>query len=50
MDILLPMMYSDSQDFLETNIESWQNAIDWISEQGLLEKSITAEEILANIE
>lgn len=47
MDILLPMMYSDTQDFLDVNVQSWEDAIIWLDEQGMLENGITAEDILA---
>ncbi len=47
MDILLPLMYSDTQDFLDVNEQSWTDTINWLSEQGLLNKEITAADILA---
>lgn len=47
MDILLPLMYSDTQDFLDVNEQSWTDTINWLNEQGLLNKEITAQDILA---
>lgn len=47
MDILLPLMYSDTQDFLDVNVQSWEDTINWLDEQGLLQNGITAEDILA---
>ena len=47
MDILLPLMYSDTQDFLDVNVQSWEDTINWLDEQGMLQNGITAEDILA---
>lgn len=47
MDILLPLMYSDTQDFLDMDEQSWADTIKWLSEQGQLNKEITADDILA---
>lgn len=49
MDILLPLMYCDEQDFLTVNEQSWQDTIDWLTEQGLLQKEITVDELVANL-
>ncbi|MCD8036177.1 MAG: ABC transporter substrate-binding protein [Clostridiales bacterium] len=50
MDILLPLMYSDEQDFLTIDRESWEENIAWLNEQGLLQNEITADDLLAEIE
>lgn len=47
MDILLPLMYSDTQDFLDVDEQSWTDTINWLNGQGLLNKEITADDILA---
>ena len=47
MDILLPLMYSDTQDFLDMDEQSWADTIKWLSGQGQLNKEITADDILA---
>ena len=47
MEILLPLMESDEQAFLTVNEQSWTDTIDWLDEQGLLEKEISASDILA---
>ena len=40
-------MYSDTQDFLDMDEQSWTDTINWLSEQGQLNKEITADDILA---
>lgn len=47
MEILLPLMESDEQAFLDVSEQSWSDTIDWLNQQGLLENDITADEILA---
>ena len=47
MEILLPLMESDEQEFLTVNEQSWTDTIDWLNEQGLLENEISAPDILA---
>lgn len=47
MDILLPLMYSDEQDFLDVNEQSWADTISWLDGQGLLDNKIDADDILA---
>ena len=47
MEILLPLMESDEQEFLTVNEQSWTDTIDWLNEQGLLENEIRASDILA---
>ena len=47
MEILLPLMESDEQEFLTVNEQSWTDTIDWLNEQGLLENEISASDILA---
>lgn len=47
MEILLPFMESDEQEFLTVNEQSWTDTIDWLNEQGLLENEISASDILA---
>ena len=47
MEILLPLMESDEQEFLTVNEQSWTDTIDWLNEQGLLENKISASDILA---
>ncbi len=50
MDILMPLMYCDEQDFLTVDKQSWADMIDWLTEQGLLENEISVDEIIADIE
>ncbi len=50
MDTLLPLMYSDEQNFLTINRESWEENIAWLNEQELLQNEITADDLLAEIE
>ena len=49
MEILLPLMYSDSQGFLEVNEDNWTNTIEWMKEKGLIENDITAQDILVDV-
>ena len=47
MAILLPLMYSDEQYFLDVNEQSWADTISWLDGQGLLDNKIDADDILA---
>ena len=40
-------MYSDTQDFLDVDEQSCTDTINWLNGQGLLNKEITADDILA---
>ena len=49
MDILLPLMESEDQPFLSTDEQGWEDTIKWLDEQGMLEKDITAGDILVDL-
>lgn len=49
MDILLPMMADNAEDFLQTNKESWQATADWLFKMGLLNQKADIDSLLADI-
>ncbi|MPM46552.1 Formylaminopyrimidine-binding protein [bioreactor metagenome] len=49
MDILIPLMSSDEQGFLDVNEQSWTNTINWLNEQGLLDSQVSAEDLMAKL-
>lgn len=50
MEILLPMMASDSLDFLEVNKESWSATAKWLKEMGLITTDVDIDTLIADIE
>lgn len=50
MDILLPLMYCEEQDFLTVDEQSWSDMISWLTEQGLLENEITTDTLIAKVQ
>lgn len=50
MDILLPVMETESTPFLSQNADVWQSNIDWLKKEGLIENSIAPEDVFENIE
>lgn len=50
MDILLPLMASDSHGFLEVNAESWSATAEWLKQMGLLENDIDINTLIADID
>lgn len=50
MDILLPVMETENAPFLSQNANVWQNNIDWLKKEGLIENEIAAEDIFENID
>jgi putative hydroxymethylpyrimidine transport system substrate-binding protein len=50
MDILLPMMASDAQGFLEINEESWQATEEWLKTMGLIDNDVDIQTLIADIE
>lgn len=50
MDILLPMMASDSLDFLEVNQESWNATAQWLAKMGLIPEDYHIETLIADIQ
>lgn len=49
MDILVPLMSSDEQGFLDVDKQSWADMISWLGEQGMLDKDITPDDLIANL-
>lgn len=50
MEILLPLMASDSLDFLEVNRESWSATAEWLKEMGLITTDVDIDTLIADIE
>ena len=50
MDILLPLMYDEEQDFLEIDKSIWDTSIEWLAGQGLLENEITTDDLIVELE
>lgn len=49
IDVLLPLMENENAKFLTQNKELWQNDINWLKEQGLINKEITVEDCVVDI-
>lgn len=49
MDILIPLMSSEDCGFLDVNEQSWTNTINWLNEQGLIDRQIAVEDIIAEL-
>ena len=50
IDILLPVMETESATFLSQDAQVWQNNIDWLKKEGLIQNNIIPEDIFENIE
>ena len=50
IDILLPVMETESAAFLSQDAQVWQNNIDWLKKEGLIQNNIIPEDIFENIE
>lgn len=50
MGVLLPMMETDTAPFLSQSDECWQENIDWLLEQGLIDTAPTLDEVRVNLE
>ncbi len=50
METLLPMMETEDASFLSQSDACWQENIDWMLEQGLIEKSISVDDVRVNLE
>lgn len=49
IDVLLPLMENENATFLTQNKELWQNDINWLKEQGLINKEVTVEDCVVDI-
>lgn len=47
---LLPLMKTDSAEFLSQTEECWQENIDWMLENGLIDKAVDVSDVMTNIE
>lgn len=50
MEILLPVMETENAPFLSQEYDVWQNNIDWMKKEGLIENEIKPEDVFENIE
>ena len=50
IDVLLPMMETADAEFLSQSDACWQENIDWMVSQGLIEESIDLDEVRVNLE
>ncbi len=49
MDILLPVMETESAPFLSQDVEVWQNNADWLYERGVLTKQADMSDMVVNL-
>ena len=49
-DTILPLMENDSASFLSQSDECWQENIDWMLESGLIDNSVSVDDVRANID
>lgn len=49
METLLPMMENDEAAFLSQSDECWQENIDWMKAQGLIEGDVTLDDVRVNL-
>ena len=49
MEILLPLMETENAEFLSQSDECWQENIDWMRSQGLIDQDITVDEVRVNL-
>ena len=51
MDILLPLMETETTPFLSQDAQVWQNSIDWMVKEGIVaENAITPEDVFVNMD
>ena len=50
METLLPMMETEGVQFLSQSDACWQENIDWMREQGLIEGEVTLDDVRVNLE
>ncbi|MEG2354074.1 MAG: ABC transporter substrate-binding protein [Clostridium sp.] len=49
LDMLLPLMETDSSKFLNQEESVWQENINWLKEKGLIKSSIDAKDVFTNV-
>lgn len=49
IDVLLPLMETETAPFLSQNKEVWQNDIDWLRAEGLINEDTTVEDCVVDI-
>ena len=49
MQVLLPLMETQDAAFLTQTDECWQENIDWLRAQGLLEGDVAVEDVRVNL-
>lgn len=47
--VLLPVMETENHPFLSSDLDSWQTTIQWMSEEGLLHKECSVEDVVTEI-
>ena len=50
LEILIPVMETDTEPFLSQDTKVWQENIDWLVSKGLLQESFDASEIVENLD
>ncbi|MCI6887906.1 MAG: ABC transporter substrate-binding protein [Lachnospiraceae bacterium] len=50
MEVLLPMMETADASFLSQSDECWQENIDWMLEQGLIDQAVSLDDVRVNLE
>jgi len=50
IDILVPLMSSEEYGFLDVNEQSWTDTINWLNEQGLLDKTVSTDDLIAKLD
>ena len=51
MQVLLPAMEHDDAPFLSQAAEVWQNDIDWMAENGMIEAgSVTVDDVMVDLD
>ena len=50
METLLPLMETENAAFLSQSDECWQENIDWMKSQGLIENDVTPDDVRINLE
>ncbi|MBO8162661.1 MAG: ABC transporter substrate-binding protein [Brevibacillus sp.] len=49
LDILLPLMDAGGEPFGSQSEERWQQLIDWMKEQGLIQKEVAVDNVMVNL-
>lgn len=49
IEVLLPLMENENAKFLTQNKDLWQKDINWLKEQGLIDKEVTVEDCVVDI-